>query len=190
MAGNTHGSGTVKRRALIVVPLVIAILGTIFALVGYVVGSVLHIPNSIHMPAGLRATGGVVLVFGFVFMGWVFRYRSPVDMLTSTYVTMRKGVGGARAQEALTRAEPLILEGPQRYVRHPLYFAVVVILAGWWLLLDCTIIMFMALLFLAWFTFVVTRFEEQELRTLFGEQYETYARAVPRIMPSFRPRWD
>jgi protein-S-isoprenylcysteine O-methyltransferase Ste14 len=47
----------------------------------------------------------------------------------------------------------------------------------------------MALLFFLWFTVVVIRFEEQEIRLLFGKEYEVYARKVPMIIPSLRPRW-
>ena len=70
-----------------------------------------------------------------------------------------------------------------------MYFAVVVLFLGWWLLLDYTLLLFMALLFLLWFTLVVIRFEEQELRALFGEEYEAYARAVPKFFPSWKARW-
>ena len=64
-----------------------------------------------------------------------------------------------------------------------------VIVVGWWLLLDRTLVLFMAFLFFLWFNFVVIRFEERELRALFGEQYEAYAKAVPRFIPSLRRKW-
>jgi protein-S-isoprenylcysteine O-methyltransferase Ste14 len=35
----------------------------------------------------------------------------------------------------------------------------------------------------------VTRFEERELRALFGKEYDAYARAVPRMLPSWKPKW-
>jgi protein-S-isoprenylcysteine O-methyltransferase Ste14 len=102
---------------------------------------------------------------------------------------MRKASRKSLPQKVLARTEPLILRGPQRHVRHPLYFAVIVLLLGWWLLLDYTLLLLMALLFFLWFTVVVIRFEEQELRALFGEEYEAYAEAVPMIFPSLKPRW-
>ena len=70
-----------------------------------------------------------------------------------------------------------------------MYFAVVAMLLGWWLLLDYTVLLFVALFFLLWFTLVVIRFEERELKALFGEPYEAYARAVPKIFPSLKPSW-
>jgi len=178
-----------RGQALIVVPLIIGTLICIFAVIGYFVAGALGIPIRLHLPVMMRAAGVGVLALGFAFMGWIFKYRSPVEIIMSTFVTMRKSIRGAPLREESARTEPLILQGPQRHVRHPLYFAVVVLFLGWWLLLDYTFLLFMALLFLLWFTVVVIRFEEQELRALFGEEYDAYARAVPMILPSLRPRW-
>ncbi len=47
----------------------------------------------------------------------------------------------------------------------------------------------MSMLFVLWFRVVVIRFEEQELRALFGDEYESYAKAVPMLLPSLRARW-
>jgi protein-S-isoprenylcysteine O-methyltransferase Ste14 len=76
-----------------------------------------------------------------------------------------------------------VVRGPYRYVRHPLYFDVVLLFLGWWLLLDYTFLLVAALFLLLWFSCVVTRFEERELKALFGDDYEEYARRVPRIIP-------
>jgi protein-S-isoprenylcysteine O-methyltransferase Ste14 len=70
-----------------------------------------------------------------------------------------------------------------------MYFAVVVLIAGWWLVLDYTLILLTALCFFLWFNLVVIRFEEAELTALYGDQYAAYVKAVPRSFPSFRPRW-
>jgi protein-S-isoprenylcysteine O-methyltransferase Ste14 len=64
-----------------------------------------------------------------------------------------------------------------------LYSDVVLLLLGWWLLLDYSFLLISALLLLLWFHFVVTRFEERELRAIFGDDYEEYASRVPRIIP-------
>ncbi len=79
--------------------------------------------------------------------------------------------------------EPLILAGPYRLVRHPMYLAVVVLWLGWWLTLDYTFILFMAVFFFFWFNLVVIRFEEKEIKARYGDQYEAYARTVPRFFP-------
>jgi protein-S-isoprenylcysteine O-methyltransferase Ste14 len=178
-----------RRQALIVVPLVIGLLCTVSGLLGYLTGIAFGIPNRLHLPAALRALGFVLLAIGFFLLGWVFRYRKPTEVVLSTYVTMRKTISRTPPHDMSARTEPLILQGPQRHVRHPMYFAVVVLLLGWWLLLDYTFLLFMALLAFLWFNLVVIRFEEKELLALYGEEYKTYAKAVPRFLPSLRRRW-
>lgn len=54
---------------------------------------------------------------------------------------------------------------------------------GWWLLLDLTFLLLSSVLLLLLFNFVVAPFEEEELRAIFGEQYERYKEEVPRTIP-------
>ena len=70
-----------------------------------------------------------------------------------------------------------------------MYFAVVVLLVGWWLVLDYTFVLLMAFFFFLWFNLVIIRFEEAELMALYGEQYAAYVQAVPKFFPSLRRRW-
>jgi len=179
----------IRQQSLIVIPLIISVLAGAFGILGYFIGIAFGMPGRLCMPPALRGVGVVVLALGFLFMGWVFRYRKPAEILTSTYVTMRKSIRRMRPDDASARTEPLILQGPQRHVRHPLYFAVVVILLGWWLVLDYTFILFTAFLFFLWFNLVVIRFEEKELKALYREEYEAYAKSVPRFFPSWKCRW-
>ncbi len=168
------------------VPLVIGVLIIIFGIFGYLIGIVIGLPTRLGLPLLIRVFGAVVLLVGFLLLVWVFRYRKPVDILVSTFLTMRKAITGTLTKDKSTRTELLVIKGPHRYVRHPLYFAVVVLVLGWWLVLDYTFVLLMAGLFILWFNLVVIRFEEQELRAIFGEQYESYSKSVPRFIPSFR----
>ena len=180
---------SIRQQSLIVVPFIIGTLASAFSILGYYIGIALGMPGRLCMPPALRAVGIVVLALGFLLMGWLFRYRKPIDILVSTYVTIRKSFKRTRPDEASARTEPLIVQGPQRHVRHPLYFAVVVLFLGWWMVLDCTFLLFTAFLFFLWFNAVVIRFEEKELQALYKEDYETYAKSVPRFFPSSRCRW-
>ena len=175
-----------RQQALIVVPLIIIVLASAFGVLGHFMEIAFGMPSRLCMPPALRGVGVVVLALGFLFMGWVFRYRKPAEILLSTYVTMRKFIRRTRPGDASARTEPLVLQGPQRHVRHPMYFADVILLLGWWLVLDYTFLLFMAFFFFLWFNLVVIRFEEKELRALYGEQYETYAKTVPRFFPSLK----
>jgi protein-S-isoprenylcysteine O-methyltransferase Ste14 len=178
-----------RQQALIVVPLIISVLTGAFGVIGYFMEIAFGMPSRLCMPPALRGVGVIVLALGFFFMGWLFRYRKPAEILASTYVTIRKSIRGIQPDDASDRTEPLILQGPQRHVRHPLYFAVVVLFIGWWLALDYTFLLFMAFLFFLWFNLVVIRFEEKELKALYREEYETYAKSVPRFFPSLKCKW-
>jgi len=178
-----------KLKALIVVPALIALLAGVFAVVGYFVAMTLGIPQRFDMPIALRACGLAVLGLGVAFMGWILKYRKPGDVLLSTFVTMQKALRRTPPQEAADRTEGLIVQGPQRHVRNPMYFAVVVLWLGWWLLLDYTVLLLMAGLFLLWFLLVVIPVEERELRAMFGRKFDAYARAVPKFVPSLKARW-
>ena len=170
-------------RAALSVPLIVFGVVTVFLAFGYLLTLVLGISFRLGLALPIRLLGALVLLSGFLFLGWLFKYRKPVDIIVSTYVTFLKVRRGDLLEKRLSRTEPLVIEGPYRYVRHPLYFGVVVIVIGWWLLLDYSFLLVSAILLLLWFNFVVARFEEEELRAMFGERYEEYAKEVPRIIP-------
>jgi len=90
--------------------------------------------------------------------------------------------------DAVGTPNQLIVEGPYRYVRNPVYLAMVIIIVG------------LSLLYQAWqvsdigktsFLFVmghlaVVFLEEPATRKRFGEAYEDYCRRVPRWLPRLR----
>jgi protein-S-isoprenylcysteine O-methyltransferase Ste14 len=171
-------------RDIIVVPFAVLTVLAVFFTLGYLLTIWLRIPPQFGFPLPVRLIGLALLLVGFIFLSWLFRYRRPRDILVSTYVTFSKvRRERTRLEERSSRTEPLVVKGPYRYVRHPLYSDVVLLLLGWWLLLDYSFLLISALLLLLWFDFVVTRFEERELRAIFGDDYEEYSRRVPRIVP-------
>jgi protein-S-isoprenylcysteine O-methyltransferase Ste14 len=170
-------------RAVIVVPALVTLVLLAFFTLGYLLTLVFLIPMRINFPLPIRLVGLVVVALGFIFLGWLFKYRRPSDILTSTYVTFSKAAVKAPLEERQVRTEPLVVSGPYRYVRHPLYSGVLLLLLGWWLLLDYTFLGASIPFLLLWFNFVVGPFEEKELRAIFGDAYEQYAKNVPRIIP-------
>lgn len=174
---------SIKAKAITLVPLIVfVVVATIFSL-GYFTTSIFGIPSSFAFPLPVRLLGLLLLTLGSIFIGWLFRYRKPIDILVSTYITLLKIGRRTRLEERSGRTEPLVITGPYRYVRHPLYFGVVVLVLGWWLLLGYTFLLFSAIFLLLWYNFVLTPFEEKELKAVFGEQYEQYMKEVPRMIP-------
>jgi len=177
-----------ETRAIILVPIVISLIATFFFVLGYLTAIIFGIPLSLALPLPVRLVGLLFVVSGFTFLGWLFKYRKPIDIAVSTYVTFLKVRRRARLEERSGRTEALIITGPYRYVRHPLYFALVILILGWALLLDVSFLLFSTILLLLCFNFVVAPFEEEELRAIFGEQYEQYAKKVPRMIPFTKRR--
>ena len=172
--------------ALFVVLPIVALLVTALCVVGYVLCVALEIPLRLHLPGALRAVGIIVLAAGSAVYIWLWKYRSPVEIFVSTFVSWTKLLRGVPRNVPAERSEPLVVTGPHRYVRHPLYAAVMVMAFGWWLLLDYTVLLLLAAFMFLWFNFVVAPFEERELAALFGPEYEAYAKRTPRFVPSLQ----
>lgn len=177
-----------KTKVFISVSLVVFGVIVFFFALGHVIAIILGIPFSFGFALPVRLLGMLVLVSGFLLFGWLFKYRRPTDILASTYVTFSKVKVGVLLEKSLGRTEPLVVRGPYRYVRHPLYLGVVLLVLGWWLLLDYSFLLVAVILLLLWFNFVVAPFEEKELIAIFGDQYLQYSKEVPRIIPFTKHR--
>jgi uncharacterized membrane protein len=182
-----NGARSARNAFLIAVPAIVVLI-FIFALLGHLIGAALGIPTRLGLPLAVRVFGGIVLSAGLVLIGWVFHCRKPVNIIVSTFLTMRKAVTGTLSVDKSQRTEHLNVSGPHKFVRHPMYFAAVVMVVGWWLMLDYTFLLLMAGLLILWFNLVVIAMEERELRAVFGEEYERYCKSVPRFIPSLRRR--
>jgi protein-S-isoprenylcysteine O-methyltransferase Ste14 len=81
----------------------------------------------------------------------------------------------------------LVVSGLYRFVRNPMYLAVVSLIAGQGLLLgDARLLGYAVLVWLACHAFVIA-YEEPTLRRTFGSEYEAFCASVPRWIPR-RPR--
>lgn len=83
------------------------------------------------------------------------------------------------------RRRLLILTGPYRLVRNPLYIGNIVAMIGLCLLSE--LVWFMPIAFTYFFLLysLVVRYEEYKLSVLFGREYSVYRRTVPRWIPRF-----
>ncbi len=77
----------------------------------------------------------------------------------------------------------LVITGPYRYVRNPMYLGAVSVVIGEGLLLQSAVVFFLAVLMWIFFHVLVVRYEEPDLRNRFGQEYQKYLNDVPRWLP-------
>jgi protein-S-isoprenylcysteine O-methyltransferase Ste14 len=81
----------------------------------------------------------------------------------------------------------LVVGGLYRYVRNPMYLAIVAVILGQALLLWQPVLLWYAAIALAAMVAFVLGYEQPALRHRFGDQYEEYRRTVPAWWPRLRP---
>ncbi|HYU58073.1 MAG TPA: isoprenylcysteine carboxylmethyltransferase family protein [Actinomycetota bacterium] len=86
------------------------------------------------------------------------------------------------------QTEHLVVSGAYRFVRNPMYVAVIAILVGEALLLGSAAVLAWAAAVTALFAVWVRVYEEPRLRRLFGAEYEAFCRRVPRWFPRLGAR--
>jgi len=172
-----------SRKAIILVPMAVMIVVGAFFLLGYILTVVFRVPFELGLSLPFRLLGVALVTIAVAIWIWLLQYRRPTDVLISTYATFSKLLRRAELKQDLGRKERLVVRGPYKWVRHPMYLAVLLSIVGWGLLLDLTFILLAALVALPWFNFVVMPYEEKELVALFGRDYEDYMKRVHRLLP-------
>jgi len=124
--------------------------------------------------APMRVLGGILLVAGLIAL-----IRAFVRFVT-------EGLG---TPAPIAAPERLVVGGVYRYVRNPMYVAVLAAIVGQALLLGrLGLLLYAAAAWLLVAGFV-RWYEEPTLTRRFGEDYEAYRRAVPAWWPRLRP-WE
>jgi len=80
----------------------------------------------------------------------------------------------------------LVVEGPYRVVRNPMYWSVLFVLLGEAAIFHSVALAELALAFFVGVNLFVLFFEEPALQQKFGAEYEEYCRRVPRWLPRLR----
>jgi protein-S-isoprenylcysteine O-methyltransferase Ste14 len=124
--------------------------------------------------APLRLVGALLLVTG---VGVLVRAFAQFVM---------EGVG---TPAPVAPTERLVVGGLYRYVRNPMYLAVLSTIAGQALLLGQLALLLYGCAVAAAFVAFVRGYEEPTLHRLFGAKYDSYRRAVPGWWPRY-PRGD
>jgi protein-S-isoprenylcysteine O-methyltransferase Ste14 len=124
--------------------------------------------------APVRVLGGVLLVAGLIALVGAF---------------VRFVVEGFGTPAPVAAPERLVVGGVYRYVRNPMYVAVLAAIVGQSLLLGrLGLLLYTGVVWVAVAAFV-RFYEEPTLTRRFGADYEAYRRAVPAWWPRLRP-WE
>jgi protein-S-isoprenylcysteine O-methyltransferase Ste14 len=175
------------RAIAIGAPLIATMVFALFG-VSFLLSTILGFPFSLGLPIVVRVVGVAIALAGFAVIAWTFKNRSPAIVIVSTYITLTKALKGIPIAEKAGRTEPLILSGPQKYTRNPLYFGVVVMVLGWAILTSYSFVFVATIVILLWFSIVIIPFEERELRALFGEEWRRYSEETPMLIPFTKRR--
>jgi protein-S-isoprenylcysteine O-methyltransferase Ste14 len=95
---------------------------------------------------------------------------------------------GAGTPSPLAPAARLVVRGPYRWVRNPMYLATTVALVGEALLLRRAILLLAAAAYLTTFLVLVRVHEEPLLRRRFGAAWDDYRTRVPAWLPGLARR--
>jgi protein-S-isoprenylcysteine O-methyltransferase Ste14 len=98
-------------------------------------------------------------------------------------------VEGLGTPAPIAAPERLVVGGLYRYVRNPMYVAVLTVIAGQALILGQLVLLPYAATFWLITAAFVRWYEEPALTRRFGADYEAYRRAVPAWLPRLRP-WE
>lgn len=130
-----------------------------------------------------RILGEIFICIGVTISIWVVLARGARNMLVSTGVTFIKLFGRFSIREIGGRNEQLVISGPQKYTRNPLYLGAIISFLGWSLMINSTSFVVGTCLVTIWIVLIQIPFEERELRALFGKDYINYSSTVPVLIP-------
>lgn len=144
----------------------------IFLLLGYLLWKPLPFEPSAQFRLALDLVGGLILFLSLALYLWGLVTLGKMFTASSGF--------GVR----LPQGQRLITSGPYRYVRHPMYLAVILAGVGGLLLYRTWAMLIFAVMM---FGLVRrARREEQALAELLGEEWLAYARRVPAWLPRLR----
>lgn len=124
------------------------------------------------LPVWLRLGGGLFALLG------------AIALVDSFVRFVFEGLG---TPAPVAPTEVLVVGGLYRYVRNPMYLAVVATILGQGLLLSRPVLLSYGLVVALAMTVFVKLYEEPKLQDQFGSEYEDYRSSVPGWLPRLRP---
>ena len=126
--------------------------------------------SRIEIPLWARILGSILMLVFLVWIWWV--YRTLARSIPET------------ASPADSQA--LITSGPYRWVRHPLYAGVLLLLFSLSLVLEDWLLLVFSVFGTVIFRLLVIPGEEKQLLESFGEEYESYQSRTGALVPWIR----
>jgi protein-S-isoprenylcysteine O-methyltransferase Ste14 len=118
------------------------------------------------------------------FAGWMLVGPGIIGLLDSFVRFALQGVG---TPAPVFPTRHLVVSGLYRYVRNPMYVAVVFTILGQGLILgNVRLLEYGGLVWMLAHLFVLL-YEEPNLRSVFGGEYKSFCAEVPRWIPRFAP---
>ena len=123
-----------------------------------------------------------LLVAGCAAGAWATGNRTPVSMAAGALLLVPGVLLALASVRALGRPTSVVTHGPYRWLRHPYFLAILLLLLGTIVALQAwaALVLFLPA---ARITVERARREEHNLRLRFGDDYGRYARLVPFMLP-------
>jgi protein-S-isoprenylcysteine O-methyltransferase Ste14 len=125
---------------------------------------------SLPFPAGLRWLGVGIALAGFALLQWAHQALGKNWSDTPR----------------LMEEQFVVMDGPYRWIRHPIYTAFLLILGSTLLISANWVVGLPWIVVTAFETISRIRFEEALLTQTFGEQYRDYVERTGRLMPRWK----
>jgi protein-S-isoprenylcysteine O-methyltransferase Ste14 len=121
---------------------------------------------------------------------WVPRAGAVLGVLTVPAVFwVFTSIGRNVSETVLTKTRhELVVEGPYRWVRHPLYAVGIALIVATGLMLTSWLVLLFGLVAFLVFRFVVIPIEERQLVATFGDEYRNYAKRTGALGPRLGSR--
>ncbi|MEE8359753.1 MAG: protein-S-isoprenylcysteine O-methyltransferase [Candidatus Omnitrophota bacterium] len=145
----------------------------VLAFLGMLIIPLIHISTGwlemfrMNLPDWARLSGPVIGVFGLILLWWVHQ------TLGSHWAPIPE----------IEKDHELLMDGPYKYIRHPMYSAFYVFTLGAWLTLSNWLVGIAG--FVAWTIFCRVRItiEEEMMLKEFGSEYQDYMKRAGSLLP-------
>jgi protein-S-isoprenylcysteine O-methyltransferase Ste14 len=135
----------------------------------------------------------LIATFAFVMILVAFARPRPVEVAVGFVIAALGEAIRFWAAGHLLKTKELITSGPYRYTRNPLYLGRLLILTGLCVMCRLPYLANWMLLAVGYAVFLFyymprkERVEPARLRAVHGEAYDRYFKAVPALLPTFKP---